>query len=60
MLKMKYVDKNGEEWSIDKGDWVGSLNRENNNLKNKFYTTLIYPVVIIAIIAILLISQLTN
>ena len=60
MLNMKYIDKNREEWSIDKGDWVGSHNRENNNLKNKFYTTLIYPVVIIAIIAILLISQLTN
>jgi hypothetical protein len=60
MLNMKYVDKNGEEWSIDKGDWVGSYERETKLSKSNFLTSFIFPVVIVTIVAILLISQLTN
>jgi len=29
ILSMKYIDKNGSEWSVEKGDWVGSFEREN-------------------------------
>ncbi|HSP87397.1 MAG TPA: hypothetical protein VLN45_04640 [Ignavibacteriaceae bacterium] len=32
MIQMKYLDKNGSEWSIENGDWVGSFNKDEKNL----------------------------
>ena len=51
MLNMKYIDMNGEEWSIDKGDWKGSHKRGS-----KKHTNFILPIVVITIIAIILLG----
>jgi hypothetical protein len=29
---MKYLDKNGSEWSIKKGDWKGTFNKNEKVL----------------------------
>ena len=51
MLSMKYIDKNGKEWSLDKGDWTGSYKRESKKITN-----FIFPVVVITIVAIILLG----
>lgn len=35
MLSMDYFDKNGNKWSIDKGDWVSPLAGSHHTRKNK-------------------------
>ena len=51
LLNMKYIDKNGEEWSINKGDWVGSHKKESNKPTNY-----VYLVVVITIVALILLG----
>ena len=48
---MKYIDKNGEEWSINKGDWLGSYKRESKKPANY-----VFLVVVITIIALILLG----
>ncbi len=57
MLPMKYFDKNGSQWSIDKGDWLGSFNKGE---QNKFAVYLLrkfsLPMIVILIISIILLN----
>jgi hypothetical protein len=57
MLSMKYFDKNGLEWSIEKGDWVGSFDR-NNNRKSlaKLISKFSISILILLIISVLLLN----
>jgi hypothetical protein len=48
---MKYIDKNGKEWSLDKGDWTGSYKKESRKP-----ASFIFPVVVVTIIAIILLG----
>lgn len=36
MLSMDYFDKNGNKWSIDKGDWVSHQSESHRTKKNKY------------------------
>ena len=55
MLSMDYFDRNGNKWSIEKGDWLGhqAEDRKNNKVKtlkavnNKLKLLIIVIVVII-------------
>jgi hypothetical protein len=51
---MKYIDKDGSEWSIEKGDWVGSFDRENI-LKTRIKKFSI-PLLLIAVLSFILLS----
>lgn len=51
---MKYMDKNGSEWSIEKGDWVGSFEK-SSSLKKRL-TKFSIPVLFIVILSVILLS----
>jgi len=54
---MKYIDKNGSEWSVEKGDWVGSFERENKKkLLIKLISKFSIPLLIILLISVLLLN----
>ena len=57
MLPMKYFDKNGSEWSVEKGDWIGSFERDD---RKKTYIKLIskfsIPILLLLIISALLLN----
>jgi len=36
MLNMDYLDKNGNKWSIDQGDWQSPLSKNDNNSRSMF------------------------
>jgi hypothetical protein len=51
MLSMKYYDKNGSEWSIKKGDWVGSFERKTEKkLISGSFRKVGIPVIILILI----------
>ncbi len=54
-LNMKYLDKNGSEWSIDKGDWLGSFNKDNSK-KKKIIFKFSIPFLLIVILSLILLS----
>ncbi|OGU30261.1 MAG: hypothetical protein A2057_14495 [Ignavibacteria bacterium GWA2_35_9] len=57
ILSMKYIDKNGSEWSVEKGDWVGSFERENKKkLLIKLISKFSIPLLIILLISVLLLN----
>jgi hypothetical protein len=52
---MKYFDKDGNQWFIGKGDWVGSFDRvEKRHIKDLLIKLTIPIILIIVISAILL------
>ncbi len=36
MLYMDYFDKNGNKWSIEKGDWVSHQSESHQTKKNRY------------------------
>ena len=57
ILSMKYIDKNGSEWSVEKGDWIGSFERENKKkLLIKLISKFSIPLLIILLISVLLLN----
>ena len=52
---MKYLDKNGSEWSIEKGDWEGSFNKDKGFVKNLFAKFSI-PILLIVILSVILLN----
>jgi hypothetical protein len=50
---MTYKDKNGSEWSIEKGDWIGSFDKGFNK---RFLTRLSIPLLLIVILSLILLS----
>jgi hypothetical protein len=57
MLSMKYFDKNGSEWSVEKGDWIGSFDRSDNGKSfAKLISKLSIPILILLIISVLLLN----
>jgi len=51
---MNYLDGNGEEWSIEKGDWIShqyfDAEEEKTNFKEKFSTA--YFIMLFLLIAV--------
>ncbi len=57
MLPMKYFDKNGSQWSIDKGDWVGSFNKDEQKILVVFLLRKFsLPLLIILILSVILLN----
>ena len=57
MLSMKYIDKNGSEWSVEKGDWIGSFERdEKKKSVKKLISRFSIPLLIILLISVLLLN----
>jgi hypothetical protein len=52
--EMKYLDKNGSEWSIEKGDWIGSFDRNKEKQIKSFITKLSIPLLLILILGAIL------
>jgi len=50
---MTYKDKNGSNWSVEKGDWIGSFDKGFNK---KFLTRLSIPLLLIVILSLILLS----
>ncbi len=53
MKNLQYIDRNNEEWSIEKGDWLGYQYEEDKILKTKekrkklFFVLLIFPILVL-------------
>jgi hypothetical protein len=54
---MEYVDRNGNKWSIDKGDWKGYQPLEKKtNLKIKLSLKKFKPIVLLLVSLILILA----
>jgi len=53
---MKYFDKNGFEWSIEKGDWEGSFNKEEKSFVKDRLVKFSLPILLIIILCIILLK----
>jgi hypothetical protein len=53
MGQLSYIDRNNEEWSIEKGDWLGFQYEEDKILKTKekkkkiFFVLLLLPILVL-------------
>ncbi len=53
MKNLRYVDRNNEEWSIEKGDWLGYQYEDDKILKTKerkkkiFLVLILFPILIL-------------
>lgn len=53
MNNLQYIDRNNEEWSIEKGDWLGYQYEDDKILKTKekrkklFLILMIFPILIL-------------
>jgi hypothetical protein len=57
MLSMKYFDKNGSEWSAEKGDWIGSFDRDEEKKSFiKQISKFSIPILLLLIISVLLLN----
>ncbi len=56
MIQMKYLDKNGSEWSIEKGDWVGSFNKDERSFVKNHLVKLSILIPIIIILSVILLN----
>lgn len=61
MLSMDYFDKNGNKWSIEKGDWVSYQSERHQTNKNRYpkFTgrgLLVVLLVLVAVITFISIS----
>lgn len=58
ILGMDYTDKNGNKWSIEKGDWIGyqssrDRNKDVNQLKKFFTSGKITTILFISLVLLL-------
>lgn len=53
---MKYFDKSGFEWSIEKGDWSGSFNKDEKSFVKNRIMKFSIPLFLIIILFIILIE----
>jgi len=54
---MKYLDKNGLEWSIEKGDWPGSFSKKERHLIKNSLSKVYIPLILIAILSVILMNM---
>ena len=53
MKNLQYIDRNNEEWSIEKGDWLGYQYEDDKILKTKekrkkiFLVLILFPILIL-------------
>jgi hypothetical protein len=56
MIQMKYLDKNGFDWSIEKGDWIGSFNKEEKSFIKNHLAKFSIPLIFIVILSVILLN----
>ncbi len=54
MKQLSYIDRNQEEWSIEKGDWLGFQYEDDKIQKNKEMKRKIFVVLLLLPVLILL------
>ena len=54
MKQLSYIDRNQEEWSIEKGDWLGFQYEDDKIQKNKEMKKKIFVVLLLLPVLILL------
>ncbi len=53
MSDVRYIDRNNEHWSIEKGDWLGfqyeeeKINKSKGNRKKILLALLLFPILIL-------------
>jgi hypothetical protein len=53
MKNLQYIDRNNEEWSIEKGDWLGYQYEDDQILKTRekrkkiLFVLLLFPILIL-------------
>jgi hypothetical protein len=53
MKNLQYIDRNNEEWSIEKGDWLGyqyeddKILKTNEKRKKLFLILLLFPILVL-------------
>lgn len=55
MLNMNYYDRNGDKWSIEKGDWLGHQ-ADSRPVKNNHYKIDVKGLILFILVTLIAIS----
>jgi hypothetical protein len=56
MLSMDYFDRNGNKWSIEKGDWLGHQAEDKKKIKVKTLKTINNKLKLLIIVIVVIIT----